>query len=92
MATRLQTGHLKPQNILDLQHTLSSTPTCYTIAAKHPQWRDAMSSEFHALQSQGTWSLVPPPPNQNILGCKWIYGIKRHASGNIARYKARLVA
>ncbi|XP_020684877.1 uncharacterized protein LOC110101356 [Dendrobium catenatum] len=51
-----------------------------------------MSSEFNALQSQGTWSLVPPPSNQIIIGFKWIYRIKHHANGTIARYKARLVA
>ncbi|XP_020680826.1 uncharacterized protein LOC110098350 [Dendrobium catenatum] len=51
-----------------------------------------MSSEFEALQQQGTWTLVPTSPHYNILGCKWIYRTKRNADGSLARYKARLVA
>lgn len=51
-----------------------------------------MAKEFHALQSQGTWALVPPPPNQPILGSKWTYKFKRHVNGSIACYKVRLVA
>ncbi|XP_020700205.1 uncharacterized protein LOC110112350 [Dendrobium catenatum] len=51
-----------------------------------------MSQEFQALQSQGTWILVPPPNNQNVLGCKWTYKTKYHSDGTLARHKARLVA
>ncbi|CAL2270481.1 unnamed protein product [Prunus armeniaca] len=41
---------------------------------------------------QGTWVLVPPPPNRNILGSKWIYKVKKNPDGSVSRYKARLVA
>ncbi|XP_058217151.1 uncharacterized mitochondrial protein AtMg00810-like [Rhododendron vialii] len=51
-----------------------------------------MAEEFGALVKQGTWSLVPPPSNANIIGCQWIFKIKKHSDGSIARYKARLVA
>ncbi|PKU69694.1 Retrovirus-related Pol polyprotein from transposon TNT 1-94 [Dendrobium catenatum] len=51
-----------------------------------------MYQEIFALQKQGTWSLVAPPPNASILGCKWTYRTKHHADGSIARFKARLVA
>lgn len=40
----------------------------------------------------GTWSLVPRVPNSNIVGCKWVYKLKRDQTGTITRYKARLVA
>ncbi|PKU73081.1 Retrovirus-related Pol polyprotein from transposon TNT 1-94 [Dendrobium catenatum] len=94
MVTRLKTGSLKPKQHFDLQHKLTkiSDPTCYSVAVKHQCWRDAMSTEFQALQAQGTWDLVPSPPNQIVLGCKWIYKTKRHSDGSIARYKAPFVA
>ncbi|KAI0498161.1 hypothetical protein KFK09_021402 [Dendrobium nobile] len=94
MVTRLQTGNLKPKQILNLLHQLNSTtdPTSYTTAHKFEHWRKAMSEEFMALQQQGTWSLVSPPTDQPILGCRWTFKTKRHADGSIVRYKARLVA
>uniref|UniRef100_A0A2N9IRZ5 Reverse transcriptase Ty1/copia-type domain-containing protein n=1 Tax=Fagus sylvatica TaxID=28930 RepID=A0A2N9IRZ5_FAGSY len=67
-------------------------PSCFTIANKSPHWRRAMNAEFDALMKNGTWVLTPPSPNQNLIGCKWVYRIKRHADGSIERYKARLVA
>jgi len=39
-----------------------------------------------------TWKLVPPSRHLNIIGCRWIFKIKRKADGSIERYKARLVA
>ena len=51
-----------------------------------------MQDEYDALIRQGTWSLVPPPQHHNIVGCKWVYKLKTHSDGSIARYKARLVA
>lgn len=36
--------------------------------------------------------LVPPHPSLNLVGCKWVFQIKRHPDGTIERYKARLVA
>ncbi|XP_070675761.1 uncharacterized mitochondrial protein AtMg00820-like [Malus domestica] len=45
-----------------------------------------------ALIKQQTWTLVPLPPHKNLVGCKWIYKVKRNPDGSVARYKARLVA
>lgn len=51
-----------------------------------------MTEKFTALQRHGTWDLVSPPPHANIVGCKWVFRIKRKPDGTIERYKARLVA
>ena len=51
-----------------------------------------MNVEFDALLRNGTWTLVAPSPTMNIVGCKWVFRIKRNADGSIDRYKARLVA
>ncbi|PKU75744.1 Retrovirus-related Pol polyprotein from transposon TNT 1-94 [Dendrobium catenatum] len=96
MVTRLQTGSLKQPHHLNLLATNSpatdSDPTSFSEANKHREWRQAMAEEFVALQKQGTWCLIPPPPNASILGCKWTFRKKFNADGSVARFKARLVA
>ncbi|KAM1382347.1 hypothetical protein ACFX2F_034822 [Malus domestica] len=37
-------------------------------------------------------SFPPSLPSHNLIGCKWVFRIKRHPDGTIDRYKARLVA
>ena len=51
-----------------------------------------MNEEIEALRAQGTWTLESLPSHKNLVDCKWIFKIKRHADGSIARHKARLVA
>jgi len=64
-----------------------------TECADSPRWYKAMQDELKLLADQAVWTVVPlPSPKYNIVGCKWVYKIKRDAAGNISRYKARLVA
>jgi histone deacetylase 1/2 len=56
------------------------------------KWITTMNNEHSALVKSKTWRLVPPPKFKNIIGCKWVYKIKRKADRSIDRYKARLVA
>ncbi|KAM2326634.1 hypothetical protein ACFX1X_025835 [Malus domestica] len=51
-----------------------------------------MQDEFNALQSTGTWTLVPPSPTHNVVGCKWVFQVKKKYDGTVERFKARLVA
>ncbi|KAI5349065.1 hypothetical protein L3X38_001952 [Prunus dulcis] len=51
-----------------------------------------MTEEINALFKNHTWYLVLSSPSQNLVGCKWVFRIKRHFNGSIERYKARLVA
>uniref|UniRef100_A0A2N9F8M0 Reverse transcriptase Ty1/copia-type domain-containing protein n=1 Tax=Fagus sylvatica TaxID=28930 RepID=A0A2N9F8M0_FAGSY len=67
-------------------------PTCFTMAVKSHEWRHAMNLEFDALLRNHTWTLVPSHPSQNLIGCKWVFRVKRKADGTIERHKARLVA
>lgn len=38
-------------------------PKHFRAASKVKQWQNAMQEEFNALKAQGTWQLVPIPPN-----------------------------
>jgi hypothetical protein len=67
-------------------------PTSYSTASKHSAWRDAMNLEFGALLHNGTWTLVPPTFDMNVVGCKWVFHLKRKVDGSVDRHKARLVA
>ena len=96
MTTRSQNGVFKPKKQLYLATKFPLPepvePSCITQAMKHPQWQAAMSAEFNALLSNGTWDLIPKQPHFNIIGNKWIFRIKRNINGSIARYKAHLAA
>ncbi|KAM2961779.1 hypothetical protein FF1_031321 [Malus domestica] len=67
-------------------------PSTFRTASTSPHWQSAMQEEFNALKTQGTWELVPSPPNRTIIGSKWVYKVKKNPDGSISRYKARLVA
>ena len=93
MQTRSKHSIFKPKTCYkaQLDYTLTEPPT-FKIATEISQWCQAMQDEYDALIRQGTWFLVPPPTNHNIVGCKWAYKLKTHSDSSIARYKARLVA
>jgi len=105
MTTRSHTGSLKPKQFpgfklfrskypfLSFHSVLpESEPTSYSKAALDPRWKAAMSAEFEALLSNGTWTLCPRPPHCHVIHNKWVYKIKRHVDGSIERFKARLAA
>ena len=93
LQTRSKNGIYKPKlTYAALIDYAMTEPTSYTVAFKHSSWCTTMDEKFQALKKQGTWSLVPLPPSKNVVGCKWVYKLKTHSDGTVARYKARLVA
>jgi hypothetical protein len=72
--------------------TICEEPTIVSTALADARWKEAMDSEFSALIQNKTWHLVPPSEDTNLIGCKWVYKIKRKVDGSIDRYQARLVA
>ena len=96
MITLSKVGIFKPKAFSATKHPLPSSiefvPSTYLQASKHAKWRTAMQAEFNALLFIGTWVLVPPSPNQNVVGYKWVFQIKKHHDGSIDRYKAQLIA
>lgn len=51
-----------------------------------------MQDEITVMKDRKVWELVPKTPKSKVIGCRWVFTIKRDEKGNIARYKARLVA
>ena len=72
--------------------TSTGEPTSTEEALGDKNWQAAMNAEYEALMKNGTWHLVPPQKGRNVIGCKWVYKIKRKQDGSLDRYKARLVA
>jgi len=62
----------------------------HSIKVKKLSQLATLKQAFDALLKNGTSSLVSP--SMNIVGCKWVFRIKRKADGSIEHYKARLVA
>jgi hypothetical protein len=106
MTTRSRTGSLQPKTFADykLYHATRHPPTplltvlseaepsCFSKAVNDSRWREAMTHEFNALISNGTWTLCPRPLNRHVIRNRWVYKIKQRADGSIDRFKARLVA
>lgn len=67
-------------------------PINYSQAAKEGEWRRVMKLEIDAVEKNGTWELTKLPPGRKPIDLNWIYKIKRDVSGQIIKYKARIVA
>jgi hypothetical protein len=92
--TRSKNNIVKPLHKLNLHVRPSSPiePNTITQALRDPDWRSAMQAEFDALHRNNTWDLVSRSSAPNLVGCKWVFRIKRNPDGSIGCYKARLVA
>ena len=56
------------------------------------EWDKAVQAELKQLNEMGTWELVDKPPDALLISNKWVFIWKRNKSGEIIKYKARLVA
>ncbi len=68
-----------------------STPQSYqeAIYSDHAdKWHSAMTEEYNALIHNGTFTLVPLPPNHKPIATRWLFHIKHQADGSIEHYKA----
>ena len=50
-----------------------------------------MQEELTALARNQTWTLVPRPPNINVIGARWVFKVKQRADGSLERYKLALL-
>ncbi|KAJ9709896.1 hypothetical protein PVL29_001400 [Vitis rotundifolia] len=72
----------------------ASDPVTYQEAIHCPQftsWKEAMDDEMNSMYMNGVWDLIELPHGCKLVGCKWVFKTKCDSSGQIERYKARLV-
>jgi hypothetical protein len=55
------------------------------------KWTHAAMEEYASLISNGTWELVVKPEGVNIVDNKWVFKRKYGSTGEIEKWKARLV-
>jgi len=86
--TRLQQGISKPKSYSDgtvcwcmLATSPAGEPSTLDEALGDKNWVTAMDCEHQALLRNKSWHLVPPPKGKNVIGCKWVYKIKRKSYG-----------
>ncbi|KAA3481767.1 Retrovirus-related Pol polyprotein from transposon TNT 1-94 [Gossypium australe] len=66
-------------------------PSNIAEAFKNPAWTVVAQVEYGALIANNTWDLVPLPVGRRAVDCKWIFKVKRHADGSVARCKRGLI-
>ena len=69
-------------------------PMSEVEAMKDPyadEWKKAIKAELDALRENKTWKLMKLPHGRKALGCKFVFKVKRFATGKFERFKARLV-
>jgi len=85
----------KPKEQMEINLTQVREPQNLKEAKASPEsahWMQAINEELNNLKRLQTWEEVEETSNVNCIESKWIFKIKRDANGEIARFKARLVA
>lgn len=67
-------------------------PSSFATTEKEKCWQLAMSQEMKSIESNETWKLTDLPRGQKAIGLKWVYKLKKDATGKVVKHKARLVA
>ncbi|XP_025703179.1 uncharacterized mitochondrial protein AtMg00820-like [Arachis hypogaea] len=95
MVTRAKAGIIKAKALLTKVTKVEAdtiVPKNASAALKIPYWYEAMQDEYKALMRTITWPLLNIPNSVKVIGCKWLFSVKRLPNGQIQKYKAHLVA
>ncbi|KAJ1036320.1 hypothetical protein NDA13_000200 [Ustilago tritici] len=59
---------------------------------KWSNWEKVIEVKLNSLKDAGTWAITDLPEGRKAITAKWVFKAKHNANGNVAKYKARLVA
>ena len=66
-------------------------PSCFQEAIdcdENAKWKMAMKEEMDSLEKNEIWDLVELPKDRKVVGCKWVFKLKKSVDDKIERYKA----
>ena len=99
MSINLPDAFLTAMSLVALDTTVNNAlrpdPQSYAEAMRSPdsrKWKDAMQAEYDSLIDNQTWKVTILPPGRKALTTKWVLKKKLGPSGEILKYKARMVA
>jgi histone deacetylase 1/2 len=78
--------------IIQLALLAESEPVSLEQAMKEKHWKNAMLDELQSIEKNETWRLVKLPADKKCIDVKSVYKTKLKPDGQVAKYKARLVA
>jgi len=67
-------------------------PVSFEEALKQNHLKKAMIEELDSIEKNDTWRLVQLPTDKKCIDVKWVFKTKLKLDGQVAKYKARLVA
>ena len=56
------------------------------------EWAGAILEELNSMEQEYVWELEEPPEGTKAIAAQWVFKLKRTKGGEVARFKARLVA
>lgn len=68
--------------------TSDDDPTTLTQAMARPdwpKWKEAIDGELALMAKYDVWDVFEEPNDTNIIGCRWVFRIKRDSSGKILK-------
>ena len=78
-----------------MEETAPDDPKTYKQAMKLPdgeKWKKACVAEVESLIENKVFAVVDKPAGKQIVTSKWVFKKKKGISGEVEKYKARLVA
>nr|GEU48619.1 ribonuclease H-like domain-containing protein [Tanacetum cinerariifolium] len=93
MVTRFRVGTNRPNERLNLHvSSVSPLPKSNREAFNDVNWHPGIRDEYNALVKNSTWTLVPRPPDVNVVRCMWLFRHTYLVDDTLSHYRARLVA